>query len=177
MTCIVGLAERGRVYIGGDSCSSVNGNIFARAIGKVFRTGEVLMGSSGTTRFNNIVRYTMKLPAIRRPLDRFMAVDFADAVRRCLKEAGYLSIKDSVEQSEDDAMVVGVRGSVYYCDSFFAVSKVAGGVWACGSGRDLALGALYATPHLSPRRRVRLALEAAERWDNGVARPFHIKSA
>lgn len=45
---------------------------------------------------------------------------------------------------------------------------------AVGSGEDVALGALYATAGtgMKPKARLRLALEAAERFKVGVHRPF-----
>jgi hypothetical protein len=42
-------------------------------------------------------------------------------------------------------------------------------------GEDIALGAMYACPSLSPEERIRTALEAAEQFSAGVRRPFIVK--
>jgi ATP-dependent protease HslVU (ClpYQ) peptidase subunit len=43
---------------------------------------------------------------------------------------------------------------------------------AVGCGEDIALGAMYATRHLPPAKRIEMALEAAERFSAGVRGPF-----
>jgi len=50
------------------------------------------------------------------------------------------------------------------------------GYCAVGCGEDLALGSLYTTESLNwtPDDRVKIALEAAEKFSSMVQRPFHI---
>jgi hypothetical protein len=48
----------------------------------------------------------------------------------------------------------------------------ADGYTAVGCGAQVAHGVLYATPSMPPRRRLQLALEAAQRHSAGVRGPF-----
>lgn len=59
---------------------------------------------------------------------------------------------------------------------FYQVFESATGYDSCGTGEDAALGAMYATPKMSPRDRVKVALRAAEAFNAGVRGPFHIVS-
>lgn len=59
-------------------------------------------------------------------------------------------------------------------ESDYQVGQAVDGYAAVGSGDSIALGALYATAGMGmkPRRRVKLALRAAERFSAGVRAPF-----
>jgi hypothetical protein len=72
-------------------------------------------------------------------------------------------------------MIVGVGGRVFEIDNLLHVQLLDRGYVAAGGGGEVALGALYASKNLSPRKRVRLALEAAAAHLTGVAPPFVIK--
>ena len=72
--------------------------------------------------------------------------------------------------------LVGYRGNVYEIQSDFQVGVPADSFMACGCGIDLCLGSLYSTTDLPPRERIKKALEAAERFNGAVRKPFVIKS-
>lgn len=172
MTAIVGLVHDGRVYIGGDSAGIAGYQLTVRADQKVFRTDRYVFGFTDSFRMGQLIRYSFEPPAPVTRLDKFMATTFIDALRGCLKEGGYAR-KES-EQESGGTFLVGVAGRLFRIGSDYQVGESVDAYDAVGSGDDLALGALYATPDRRPKERIRIALSAAERFSAGVRRPFTI---
>lgn len=180
MTCIAGVAQGGRVWIGGDSSgvSVDNLGMMLRADPKVFRRGEFLMGFCGSFRVRDLLQYSANVPEQNRSqTDReFLATTFVDWVRDALDEGGVRHKNDGVESMDDSAFLVGYRGKLYQIDSDFQVGESLDNFDAVGCGASVALGALYAAKKLSPTARIRRALEAAERYSVSVRSPFRILS-
>ena len=67
-------------------------------------------------------------------------------------------------------------GRIFIIWSDYQVLEERNNYTAIGSGRDLALGAFYALrkEEMLAKDRVRMALEAAEKFNNAVHRPFKI---
>jgi ATP-dependent protease HslVU (ClpYQ) peptidase subunit len=177
MTAIVGLVQDGTVYIGGDSAGSDGWRLTVRADSKVFRNGRFLFGFTTSFRMGQLIRYGLKPPKLKGAagggrLDEFMATTFIDAIRDCLKAGGWA--KKEHDREEGGTFLVGVAGQLFTVHEDYQVAKAADSFAAVGSGEEIALGALYATAHtkLSPRRRVNVALRAAERFSSGVRGPF-----
>lgn len=172
MTAIVGLVQGGSVYIGGDSAGANSWQLRIRSDTKVFRNGPYLMGFTTSFRMGQLIRYGLTPPKPKGNLERFMATTFIDAIRDCLKTGGWAR-KES-EREEGGTFLVGVAGRLFTVESDYQVGENVDGYAAVGSGDDAAMGALYATAHtdLGPRKRVRLALAAAERFSSGVRAPF-----
>jgi hypothetical protein len=101
-----------------------------------------------------------------------MATTFIDAVRDCLKAHGYAKKKE--EQESGGTFLVGYRGRLFFIDDDYQVGEAADGYNAVGCGLESANGAMFASPHVPARQRVRTALEAAERFSAGVRGPFNI---
>jgi ATP-dependent protease HslVU (ClpYQ) peptidase subunit len=178
MTAIVGIAEKGKVWIGGDSQATRGGTKLRLAEGKVAQNGEFLIGTCGPHRFLNLAKHIFEPPPLvaDADLDAFMANEFSDAWRACVRQSGQLSVEDSLE-SYDGMILVGVRGCLYEVDSSFGTVRSLDCYAAIGSGDNIALGALHATKGMQPEKRIKLALEAAAKWDDGVSAPFTIKHA
>lgn len=179
MTAIVGLVHDNTVYLGGDSAGVAGYSLTVRADAKVFTTGPYVMGFTSSFRMGQLLRYSFKPPKWMdqgveetRDVPRFMATTFVDAVRETLKTGGWLK-KDS-EREDGGTFLVGAAGRLFEIHDDFQVGEAADGYAAVGCGDDIALGALYATARsrMKPQRRVRLALEAAERFSAGVRGPF-----
>lgn len=173
MTCIVGLEAEGRVIIGADSAGVSGYDLTVRADSKVFRNGPYVMGFASSFRMGQLLRYSLTPPAppaSTARLERFMATDFTDAVRTCLKAGGYAAAKEGRE--EGGAFLVGVAGHLVGIYSDYQVARSADGYLAVGCGADIALGALHATTHQPAQRRVRAALGAAAHYSAGVRPPF-----
>lgn len=175
MTCICGLVDNGKVYIGGDS-AGVDGRyaLTVRADKKVFRNGDLVMGFTSSFRMGNLLQHSLKPPR-RHPDDdpfKYMVTDFVDAVRACLKAGGYATKSDEVETG--GTFLVGYAGRLFEVQDDYQVAENVDGIAAAGCGDLIALGSLYSTSG-KPRDRIRLALEAAERFSAGVRGPFAIE--
>ncbi|MEA2647225.1 MAG: hypothetical protein QOE92_2308 [Chloroflexota bacterium] len=174
MTVIIGIAQDGLATLAGDSAETDwRGNQVLIAEEKVFRFGDVLVGTSGSPRVAQLIRFKMKAPELgdADPL-AYLVKDFIPKVRKCLAENSKHSANKS-ESEVDGVLLVGCRGRVFEIDSYLSVSEPIWGYAAIGIGAPVALGALYATRHLeNVPRRIELAMEAAERHRIGVMRPF-----
>ena len=175
MTAIVGVVHDGRVYIGGDSAGSSEYRITQRADPKVFRNGLYVMGFTTSYRMGQLLRHAFEAPAPTGDLDKFMSTTWIDAVRECLKTGGWASREN--EQESGGTFLVGIRGRLFSIGGDYQVGEAADGYDAVGSGNEIALGAMYATVGQPPKQRIRVALEAAERFNPGVRGPFTIVSA
>ncbi len=174
MTCIVGLLDGGRAYLGGDSAGASNWFSIERKDEKVFRNGPFLMGFTDSFRMGQLLRYAFNPPERQpeEPVYRYMVTTFINAVRDCLKAGGYA--KRENEQESSGVFLVAYQGRLFMIDNDYQVAEAACGYNVVGCGRDLAFGALYATRGQSPKERVLVALQAAAEFSNGVRPPFVI---
>lgn len=172
MTAIVGLVHDDTVYIGGDSAGVSGLQLTVRADTKVFRNGPYLFGFTTSFRMGQLIHHALTPPAPKGRLERFMSTTFIDAIRDCLKQGGWARKEN--EREEGGTFLVGVQGRLFVVYDDYQVGQAADGYAAVGCGDQIALGALYATAGLGmpPRKRVRLALAAAERFSAGVRAPF-----
>lgn len=184
MTCIVGLEHDGRVWIGGDSAGVAGWSLTVRADEKVFANGDFIFGFTTSFRMGQLLRYGLTLPSLCRDgdipslwsdPDRWMATQFVDAVRDCLKAGGYSKKSDEVESGGQ--FLVGYKGHLWQVDRDYQVGRAAHGYLAVGCGDELALGAMHAVSDgLSPHDTVLAALRAAEAHSAGVRGPFKVLS-
>ena len=176
MTCIVGVVENGHVYIGADS-AGVGGyyDLTIRRDCKVFRNGAFLLGGTSSFRMLQLLRYAF-MPPVYTPdtdLEKYMATVFVDAVRQCLKDGGFA--QKSNEQETGGQFLVGFHGRLFCIYADYQVEEALCQYNAVGSGANVALGALYATPMMQAKKRLELALQAAEQHNAGVRAPFCIE--
>jgi hypothetical protein len=174
VTAIVGLvAASGRVHLGGDSAGVSGLALRVRADAKVFRNGPFVFGFTTSFRMGQLLRHSLDPPRPpARRLSRFMATTFVDAIRECLKGGGWAA-KNS-DREEGGTFLVGVAGRLFEIADDYQVGEHVDGYAAVGCGADAAYGALYATADLGmkPRRRLTVALSAAERFSAGVRGPY-----
>jgi hypothetical protein len=177
VTCIVGLVDGDKVWIGGDSAGVGGYDLTVRADEKVFRNGPMLFGFTTSFRMGQLLRYALTIPDHdpRAPIEKYMATTFVDAVRTCLKDHGWASRK--YDSEEGGQFLVGYRGHLFYIGSDYQIGRSLDGFDAVGCGADVARGALFATPDLPAKVRLETALSAAERCSAGVRGPFHILAA
>jgi len=176
VTCIVGLVEDGKVYIGGDSAGVAGYSLTVRKDRKVFQIGDVLIGGTSSFRMLQLLQYALKLPDYdaETNLDRYMATTFVDALRQCFKDGGYASKQN--EQESGGTFLVGFHGRLFEIEADYQVGEPLSGYAAVGCGAEIATGAMYATPDMQPKKRIELALQASERHNAGVRGPFHIET-
>jgi ATP-dependent protease HslVU (ClpYQ) peptidase subunit len=176
VTCIVAVVEGDSIWMGGDSAGSAGNWLTIRADQKVFRNGEFIMGFCGSYRMGQLLRYAFVPPKQPRRADvhRYMVTTFVDEVRDTLKKGGFARKKDDVEEI-DGAFLVGYRGRLFEIECDYQVGEAVDGFAATGSGASIAQGALCVTQGMDPRKRLRVALDAAERYSTGVRRPFYVQ--
>jgi len=176
VTCIVGIAETGKVWMGGDSGSICNGIVNVDGTPKVFRKGEFLIGCCGLARISDVVRFLFNPPPVKGDVTAHMARRFVPALAKCFERAGLQPPKEDEGAAYAGSVLVGVRGALFLVDGSFALTNEVDGYNAVGSGCEVALGAMYAARTLEPEGRLKVALEAAERWCDSVRGPFTFES-
>ena len=173
MTCIVGVQDGTDVFIGGDSAGVAGYNITVRSDQKVFRNGPFVMGFTSSFRMGQLLRYSFVPPKVPDTgLDKYMVVDFINAVRTCLKAGGWAKTDEGMERG--GTFLVGVKGQLFLIDGDYQVAKNADGYASVGCGEEYALGSLHTTTGQDPKTRVRLALQAASHHSSGVTGPYTI---
>lgn len=174
MTCIVGIAEGGNVWIGGDSASVAGYALTRRKDVKVFRNGPFIMGFTSSFRMGQLLAHALTPPKRHAETDAyaFMVTDFIDAVRACLKTGGYAEKHNEAEHG--GTFLVGYSGRIFKVESDYQVGESISGYDACGCGEDIALGSLHSTVGGDPAVRVNMALAAAEEFSAGVCAPFNV---
>jgi len=175
MTCIIGLLDKGGVYIGADSAGMAGYGLTVRADEKVFINGDFIMGFTSSFRMGQLLRYSLKPPKYHPDIDlnEYMVTDFINAVRDCLKTGGYAKKDKDAETA--GVFLVGFKGRLFKVESDYQVGVSALAYDACGCGEDIALGSMYSNSSLPPRERIQQALGAAEQFSAGVRHPFVIK--
>ena len=174
MTCIVGIAENGRVYIGGDSAGVGGMDLTVRSDEKVFKNGEFLFGFTSSFRMGQLLRFSFSPPSRAEGMDdyKYLVTTFIDAVRASLKAGGFATTRDGSEQGGQ--FLLGYRGKLYAVYSDYQVGAAVDGFDAVGCGCQIANGSMFSTAGKPPKERIEIALKAAERLSAGVRGPFTI---
>jgi len=176
MTCIIGLVEDGKVYMGADSMGiDSTGNYQIRKDPKVFKNRDFLIAFTYSFRMGQLLRYSF-YPPLRHPdkdVMEYMCTDFIEAVRECFEEGGF--------KLDDDTggplFLVGYEGRVFEIQDDFQVCEVQDDVFCAGAGGPYAAGALHILngySDLEPPMKIYMALEAASANNACVSPPFVI---
>ena len=179
MTCVVAIAENGKVVIGADSAGVSDWDLTVRADRKVFRNGDFAFGFTSSFRMGQLLRHSFSPPSLPSgaDLEGFMCSTFITQVRECLKAGGYASKRD--EREEGGTFVVGYRGRIFVIHNDYQVAESVAPFAAVGCGSSYALGALYAmhkygvTWDAGPRKQCLFALSVGEAYSAGVRGPYH----
>lgn len=83
MTAIVGFAQKGKVWIGGDSAGVGGWQITVRKDPKVFRVGDCLIGYTSSFRMGHLLRFKFRPPEQRPSADDFEYLCGRDQERNC----------------------------------------------------------------------------------------------
>lgn len=167
MTCIAAVSDGARVYLGGDSALSVGDHIYMTADPKVYAREGVVLGFCGTLRFGQLIALT-PLPPLRAGADADLWVrrEVCRALQQAARDRGF-----ELGSDDDSEAILGVGGQIYVLDPGAVAYRPAGNYAAIGSGAAWAEGSLH-TSKGTPRRRLTLALEAAEAHCGSVRRPW-----
>jgi ATP-dependent protease HslVU (ClpYQ) peptidase subunit len=175
LTVIVGLAHKGRVYLGADSVATTGWHSRIHLVEpKVWQQGGCVFGLTGSTREQQIIEHRLQVPERKADVDvlRWLAVDFVDALRQARKDSGHdEKLTTGPEVGCHFMMGVGGRLFILY-DSYAFVEQPHG--YAIGSGGELAIGSLHTSRLFmkQPEKRIEAALQAACYNNNTCAPPF-----
>lgn len=184
MTCVIGIIDRENncVVIGADSAGTSPGIILPRKDTKVFKVGEFVIGTSGSFRMSQLIRFSLNLSRIYdKEIYEYMCTDFIDCIRECFQLGGYLQ-RDSAGQEQGGNFLVGYKDRLFTIYSDFQVEECLHPYSATGSGYEYALGALHTvvglkeTLKLTTNETVLRVLESVEVFDPGVCPPFNLLS-
>jgi ATP-dependent protease HslVU (ClpYQ) peptidase subunit len=169
MTVIVGIAHNNKIYIGGDRGASESGYLGASSNPKVFRTGDLLIGGSGSSGTMQLIQSLQYSKPDPKDLNRWIRMDFCRTIQ---DQADTWKI-DLADRALSD-FLLGVEGRLFEIStedwSAFEYTEI-----ATGSGYHYALGSLYSTRDWeNPRQRVKEALQAAIRFSGECAAPIDI---
>lgn len=124
MTCIVGIAQEGHVWLGGDSASVSGYRVHQVGEPKVFQNGRFLMGMAGSFRMGQLLRYSFHPPKFRENEQNwmeYMVNDFVDAARKLFHDKGFGEKNNNVEEF-DGAFMVGHKGNLAIVYSDYQVN-------------------------------------------------------
>ena len=175
MTCIVGIAQGGKVYMGGDSASAAGWEVKRTTLSKVFRINGFIIGYTSSFRMGQLLEHRLDVPSQKEGVEdlAYMVKVFIESVRQCLKDGGYTKIESNREES--GTFLVGYKGRLYIVCDDFQVNESRDGFNACGCGSEYALGALKIMDEDNePRSRIRKALKVAAWFSGGVVEPFKV---
>lgn len=177
MTCIVGIVEQKKVFIGADSAGVAGMAVTSRKDSKVFKVGDFVIGCTSSFRMIQLLRFSLTPPKRHQDQDvyEYMCTVFIDAIRSCFKDGGYAELHDSAEQG--GTFLVGYAGRLFRIDSDYQVGESHDDFQSVGCGEPYALGALSIMDKtLTAQYRVKKALEVAAYHSAGVRSPFVIES-
>jgi hypothetical protein len=179
VTCIIGLVDKGEVWMGADSAFSTECNTWTFRNPKIFRRGDLMVGVTGDIRVSQVMQFggldVAFTPPPSEDFQRWVVGEFVPSVRTILQSAGVASKKDEVE-SFDSRILIGHAGQLCCIECNYGVSWPAGSFFAVGSGADVAMGALYGAfdTTRSAEDRILLALKASERYCRNVRGPLAV---
>jgi ATP-dependent protease HslVU (ClpYQ) peptidase subunit len=176
MTCVIGLVQGPKVYIGVDSASVQGWTRRVTKLRKVFRKGPFLIGYTTSFRMGQLLEHQLELPAqLEGQSDiSYMVTVFVEQVRGLLKEKGFSKVESNAETGGQ--FLVGYRGHLYCVQNDFQVSEMTDGLDAVGSGAEYALGAMVALSTVPPTKRIQRALQVAAQFNMAVCPPFLVRS-
>ena len=176
MTCIVGLKHKDKLYMGADSLGANTWQCYEYDAPKVFHNGPVLVGYTSSFRMGQILQHGFDPPEVDwENIEKYMAVDFSNAIRKAFKDSGWLLKED--ERESGGTYLVGIGTRLFKAQDEFSFVEPSCGYIAVGSGGEVAMGSLYSTAEsdLDPEQRVLMALGAAQKFTPFVREPFVVE--
>lgn len=179
MTCIVGLVEGKKVWLGGDRAATDGGlNRTLLKEPKIFAKGDVGFGVCGSPKVMDALKHGIDLPVQAGDDDRkFLVTELVPAMREGLVKLEAAAANTSPFGGGggiefEGAMLVAYRGKLYTLESNFQLVEGDENFASVGSGSKLALGSFTATKKVrNAKKRIMMALEASTK-NAGCAPPF-----
>ena len=170
MTCIVGIAQDGVIYMGGDRGASDGSAIVSLATPKVYIRDEWIFGYAGSMGIGQIMQI-INIPILQEDDDPFIVLrmDVVDAFKSMMDIQGL-----SITEDNDTDILIGCRGRLFELSpSDWSVAEVK--ETAIGSGGNFALGSLYTSnTNEDPIYRIGMAIGSAIAYSPTCQGPMDI---
>jgi len=171
VTCIVGIAEGGRVWMGGDSAGMIGWTRYVITRPKVVHRTGMLIGHCGTPRLLQIAE-TLPVAYLGGDPFRFVVDVFVPALQTAIKAADFNWL---IEENDSSCLMIGLSGALFTVCNQYSVDTYADGLCTLGA-RDMALGALAALEDMEPEARIRQVLIICGQRGGGVAPPYYVET-
>lgn len=143
MTCIVGITNGKNVFIGGDSFSGNTSTKDIDSQNKVFKIGNVVLGSSGSWREKQIIKHSnFPQPNKKEDTEKYIVKKLIPFFRKTLKADGRVKTSGGYDEIEA-SWLIGVNKRLFQIQSDFSFTENKNGYDAIGAGYQYALGSLY----------------------------------
>lgn len=156
MTCIVGIAHNGEVFLASDRGLSDDDIITSMSAPKIRQNDKYLIGYADSPGTGQLLHWITLPTPPRNNVEKFMRTTFVNAVRKQLNDSG-VDLKDGAHAS----FLIGVSGQLFFVDTTdWQVTECE--YMAIGSGSSIAMGSLYTTQTWkSAEKRAYTAVSAA----------------
>lgn len=178
MTCIVALRHDKGVTLGADRQGTAGHLTHYSVQPKISERSGLLIGTAGSYRLSQVLEHeldwddaTMRLRDGDDP-HPWAVKKLIPAIRAVLGTHAILKTDNGVAEVYGEALIV-VRQRILVLHSDLQIYENQEPYAAIGSGSEVALGSLWSTAAWKDSaERVRIALEAADRWISSVGGPF-----
>ena len=156
MTCIVGIAHDGEVFLASDRGLSDDDIITSMSAPKIRQNDKYLIGYADSPGTGQLLHWITLPTPPRNNVEKFMRTTFVNAVRKQLNDSG-VDLKDGAHAS----FLIGVSGQLFFVDTTdWQVTEC--DYMSIGSGASIAMGSLYTTQSWkSAEKRAITAVSAA----------------
>jgi hypothetical protein len=183
MTCLVGLVDNDRVWMGVDTCGVAGWHAIEREDMKMFTPQGIknsLISYTTSFRMGQILMYEEflfdELAVLKDEIDhKYMVTRFIPKVQAAFSRGGFGKLNGD-EGAVGGAFLVAYGNQLFTIEGDYQVAMNSVGYSAHGSGQPYALGSLATTAGLKmhPKERILAALRAAALFSTGVNGPFHV---
>lgn len=182
MTTIIGIVDKGVVYMGADGKATFGWIGKSASLPKIIKKDNMLIGVSGSPRALQLIEHMAEHPAHDTEKESNMAYLVKHVLpvwHEVLKDSEFLQTKEGQENTNSH-ILIGYRGELFMVDGVFSLFMSETGYDAIGSGSEVALGALYVMHNsylyddVTVRSKIHKALDAASYYDIGTDETINI---
>ncbi|MHA1816661.1 MAG: hypothetical protein ACTSX1_11685 [Candidatus Heimdallarchaeaceae archaeon] len=171
MSCVIGLLQDGKLYIGSDGIATTEEGERRPIIAtKIFTNKGYLIGFTGSVRTGQLIG-----PKYFDPPTNIY--ELSDSIREHILQKGSLIVSGETQQHLQSCnFLVGYQGRLFEILIDFQMNEISGAFTAIGSGAVYSFGSLFATKKWkSSEKRIINALDAACEYDRSCGRPYTIE--
>jgi len=162
MTCIVGIVQDGKMWMGADTCVSFGDYYMNSEEPKVFINKDIICGVAGPVIVRQELQYNIDLQFVLPDIKAHILTKILPSLKK-------------VDDKDEAELLIGYKGKLYETNKGVLLCSSTKNYASVGAGYAYALGCLYTTRDCKdPEHRILLALEAAEQFSSSVKGPFNV---